>query len=124
MTYDAVVAIVIQFAGPGERPAIFGGMKKGTRPGGLVLLQGYRPEHISNGVGGPPNVAHMYTEDLLRWCFLGWEIEHLVVHDSPINEGPGHRGMSALIDLDRPGRGAGRAHDHQQLPRCCCPLKA
>jgi cyclopropane fatty-acyl-phospholipid synthase-like methyltransferase len=97
--YDAVVAIFIQFASPNERETIFEGMKHALRPGGRVLLQGYRPEQLRYRTGGPPNADNLYTEALLRAAFEGWEIELLTVHDDIIEEGTGHRGMSALIDL-------------------------
>ena len=41
----------------------------------------------------------MYTEVLLREGFADLEILHLASHDDVVDEGPGHRGMSALIDL-------------------------
>ncbi len=97
--YDAVVAIFIQFADPAMRERIFTGMKRATRPGGLLLMQGYRPEQIGYGTGGPSAVENLYTEALLRAAFADWTIEHLETHDSEIEEGPGHKGMSALIDL-------------------------
>ncbi|MHA3842425.1 SAM-dependent methyltransferase [Sphingomonas aestuarii] len=97
--YDAVVAIFIQFAGPSGRAAMLAGMMRATRPGGVILLQGYRPEQLAYGTGGPPVAENMYTEAMLRQAFAGWEVEHLAIHDSVIEEGPGHSGMSALIDL-------------------------
>ena len=75
------------------------GMMRATRPGGVILLQGYRPEQLAYGTGGPPVAENMYTEPMLRQAFAGWEIERLVIHDSVIEEGSGHSGMSALIDL-------------------------
>jgi SAM-dependent methyltransferase len=97
--FDAVAAIFVQFAPPPLRAAMFEGMRHTTRPGGLVLLQGYRPEQIAYGTGGPPDPAFLYTEAMLRDAFAGWSVESLHVHDSEISEGAGHRGMSALIDL-------------------------
>jgi hypothetical protein len=41
----------------------------------------------------------MYTESMLRKEFAEMEILQLVEHDGEINEGTGHKGMSALIDL-------------------------
>lgn len=97
--YDAVVAIFIQFADPAMRERIFTGMKRATKPGGLILMQGYRPEQIGYGTGGPSAVENLYTEELLRTAFDGWTTEHLEAHDSAIEEGAGHKGMSALIDI-------------------------
>jgi SAM-dependent methyltransferase len=103
--FDLVVAIFIQFAPPGPRERIFAGMKRALRPGGLLIMEGYRPEQVGRGTGGPPWPEHMYTEGLLRDAFADLEILHLEAHDSVIQEGSGHAGLSALIDLvaRRPG---------------------
>jgi SAM-dependent methyltransferase len=97
--FDAVVAIFIQFAGPGLRERLFAHMAAALRPGGLLLMQGYRPEQLAYGTGGPPDAANMYTEPLLREAFAAFEILVLRVHDSALSEGKAHHGMSALIDL-------------------------
>ncbi len=98
-SYDAVVAIFIQFAAPEARARIFEGMRAALAPGGLLILQGYRPEQLAYGTGGPSQVENLYTEPLLRESFAGLEILHLASHDDEVDEGPAHRGMSALIDL-------------------------
>lgn len=107
--FDVVAAIFIQFAGPDLRAAIFRGIAETLRPGGLLLLQGYRPEQLGYGTGGPPHAENMYTADMLRTAFAGFEILHLEEHDAAISEGQGHHGLSALVDLvaRKPGRPAG-----------------
>ena len=97
--YDVVVAIFIQFATPEQRAQLFARIKKCLKPGGLLLLQGYTPRQLEYGTGGPPVAENMYTEPLLRKAFADMEILHLAEHDSEINEGSGHKGMSALIDI-------------------------
>ena len=97
--YDAVVAVFIQFAPPEMRAKLFGWMADAIRPGGLLLLHGYAPRQIDNGTGGPPFVENMYTEDLLRTAFDGWEILRIADYDAVIEEGTGHSGQSALVDL-------------------------
>lgn len=97
--FDVVAAIFIQFARPDLRAAIFQGIKRTLTPGGLLLLQGYRPEQLRYGTGGPPHAENMYTAAILRTAFAGFEILHLEEHDSVISEGRGHHGMSALVDL-------------------------
>ncbi len=97
--YDVVAAIFVQFAGPELRERMFQGMKDALLPGGLLLLQGYRPEQIEYATGGPKQRENMYTEALLRASFSDLEILHLASHDDLVDEGPGHSGMSALIDL-------------------------
>ncbi len=97
--YDVVVAIFIQFLTPAQRPMVFDGMQRTLRPGGRLLLHGYRPEQVALGTGGPPDPTHMYTEALLREAFAAMEIERLESYDADIREGIGHAGQSALIDL-------------------------
>ena len=97
--YDVIAAIFIQFAAPAERDFIFRGMVGALRPGGVLLLQGYRPEQLAYGTGGPPFAENLYTEPLLREAFAELDIRHLASHDDIVREGDGHNGMSALIDL-------------------------
>jgi SAM-dependent methyltransferase len=97
--FDAVVGIFIQFVGPDGREQLFAGMKRSLKPGGLLLLEGYRPEQLAYGTGGPPYAENMYTPERLRAAFAGWDIIALNSYDAEIREGAGHHGMSALIDL-------------------------
>lgn len=98
-TYDLVVGVFIQFVGPEGRAAQFAGMKQAVKPGGHVLLHGYTPEQLEFGTGGPPFVENLYTEDMLREAFCDFEIVELRAYEREVDEGAGHSGMSALIDL-------------------------
>jgi 2-polyprenyl-3-methyl-5-hydroxy-6-metoxy-1,4-benzoquinol methylase len=98
-SYDIVLAIFIQFAPPPQRSLLFKTIKRLVKPGGLVVLQGYRPKQIDYKTGGPPQSENMYTEELLRSDFADFHIDHLEEHDSMVDEGCGHSGMSALIDM-------------------------
>ena len=51
--FDVVVAIFVQFAAPAERALMFAGMQRALKPGGLLILQGYRPPQLAYGTGGP-----------------------------------------------------------------------
>ncbi len=97
--YDVVLAVFIQFLAPDHRSTVFAGMKRTLRSGGCLLLHGYRPEQVDYGTGGPPYRENMYTVDFLRQAFGDMSIERLAAYDAVIEEGTGHRGMSALIDL-------------------------
>jgi cyclopropane fatty-acyl-phospholipid synthase-like methyltransferase len=97
--YDMVAAIFIQFVGPDLRAQQFANLKQHLKPGGLLLLQGYRPQQLDYKTGGPSQVENLYTETMLRELCADMEILHLQEHDSVIHEGSGHSGMSALIDL-------------------------
>jgi SAM-dependent methyltransferase len=97
--YDLVVAIFVQFAGPAERPVLFRNMIDALKPGGRLLMQGYTPKQLEYGTGGPSAVENLYTEAMLREAFAALEIERLEAFEEVVDEGAGHRGMSALIDL-------------------------
>ena len=98
-TFDAVVGIFIQFAGPVERLRQIAGMQQAVKPGGVLLLQGYTPKQLEYRTGGPSAVENLYTETLLRELFVDWEIVLLREHEESISEGMAHSGQSALIDL-------------------------
>lgn len=97
--FDLVAGLFIQFAAPDFRDQIFAGMKSTLKPGGILLLHGYHPKQIEYGTGGPPTAANMYTTDLLQSAFSDMDILRLEAYDREVDEGRGHSGMSALIDL-------------------------
>ncbi len=97
--FDVIVAIFIQFASSQERPALHRAIQQALKPGGLLLLQGYTPKQLEYRTGGPSNIDNLYTAVDLRRDFGAMEILQLREHDSEISEGPGHSGLSALVDL-------------------------
>lgn len=96
--FDVVVAIFI-FVEPHERPAFFNNLKGALKPGGLLLMQGYRPEQLNYRTGGPSNASRMYTRAILQDGFGDMAALDIREHDSVVSEGSSHAGMSALIDL-------------------------
>ncbi len=97
--FDVVVAIFVQFVGPAERAVLFERIRSAVKPGGLLLLQGYTPQQLEYGTGGPSAMENLYTAELLEREFSGWEILELREHEDELAEGTGHKGRSALIDL-------------------------
>ncbi len=97
--YDLVVAIFIQFAEPDFRAQIFQGLKRTLKKGGVLLLHGYTPKQIEYRTGGPPYIERMYTKSLLQNAFGDMSILRLEEYERDVQEGCGHSGMSALIDL-------------------------
>jgi SAM-dependent methyltransferase len=97
--FDVIAAIFIQFATPPQRAALFAKFVDWLKPGGILILQGYRPEQLEYATGGPRQAENLYTTDMLRASFAALNIVHLREHDEVILEGSGHAGMSALIDL-------------------------
>jgi SAM-dependent methyltransferase len=107
--FDVIAAIFIQFANPSERARIFAGIKSALKPGGLLLLQGYRPEQLTYNTGGPSAVENLYTEAMLAEAFADLSDLQIRAHDSMTDEGTRHVGMAALIDLVGRRRGEAQA---------------
>jgi SAM-dependent methyltransferase len=97
--FDAVVAIFIQFLTPDERRHVFAAMRNALKRGGLLLIEGYRPEQLNYKTGGPSRVENLYTRAMLEAEFSGLSELRIIEHDSMTREGTGHVGMAALIDL-------------------------
>jgi cyclopropane fatty-acyl-phospholipid synthase-like methyltransferase len=96
--FDVIAAIFTHFAGA-ERDTFFAGLKSALKPGGLLLLQAYRPEQLGYRTGGPPEAERTYTRTILEDAFGDFSGLEIREHDSVISEGSAHVGMSALIDL-------------------------
>jgi len=97
-TFDVIAAIFIHFAGA-ERDMFFANLKAALKPGGLLLMESYRPAQLNYRTGGPPDAERMYTRDLLKAAFNDFAEVDIREYDSVVSEGTAHVGMSALIDL-------------------------
>ena len=98
-TYDAIVAIFIQFADPAMRERIFQNVQRALRPGGVFILQGYTPKQLEYKTGGPSLIEHLYTEEHIRELVGGMQILDLRAYERELSEGARHKGMSALLGL-------------------------
>ena len=97
--FDVVVAVFIQFAAPAQRATVFDGMRRALKRGGLLLIEGYTPKQREYKTGGPSEVENLYTRTLLEQSFSGFASLDIKEYDAEIEEGAGHGGISALIDL-------------------------
>jgi SAM-dependent methyltransferase len=98
-TFDVVAGIFFQFLTPDLRATTFENIIKALKPGGLLLIEGYRPKQLEYKTGGPPHAEQLYTRELLEQSFGDLTSLDIREYDAEINEGTGHAGMSALIDL-------------------------
>ena len=98
-TYDAVIAIFIQFADPAMRERIFQKAHETLKQGGIFILQGYTPKQLEYKTGGPSLIEHLYTEQMIRDLAKDFEILELSVYEKELSEGARHTGMSALLGL-------------------------
>jgi cyclopropane fatty-acyl-phospholipid synthase-like methyltransferase len=97
--FDVIAGIFFQFIEAEHRPRIFKDIRDALKPGGLLLIQGYRPKQLVYKTGGPSRAENLYTRKILEEAFGDFENLSISEHDSEIVEGTGHAGMSALIDL-------------------------
>lgn len=97
--YDLVVGIFFQFLPPEERAQVFDGMIRATKHGGTILVHGYTVDQLEHGTGGPRVAEQLYTEAMLREAFAGCEIVELTSYEKVLEEGAGHSGPSALVDM-------------------------
>lgn len=97
--YDVIAAIFFQFAEPAFRDQIFDGIEAALKPGGLLLLHGYEVRQLGFGTGGPKEADQLYTTQMLQDRFGHWDVLSLRDYDAELQEGQGHSGPSALVDL-------------------------
>lgn len=97
--YDVVAAIFIQFVQPSQLGDLFGKFDQAIEPGGVLMLHGYAPRQVENGTGGPSDPAQLYTLDMLRAAFEGYDVQVARDYDAVLDEGSAHSGPSALIDF-------------------------
>jgi SAM-dependent methyltransferase len=97
--FDVVAEIFTQFSPPAERARKWAGMRRALKRGGLLIVQGYTPKQLQYGTGGPKQIEHLYTRDMLRQAFGDLDDVRIVEEERELQEGPGHSGMSAVIGL-------------------------
>lgn len=98
-SYDAIIAIFIQFADPEMRVRIFKQVHQALKPGGIFILQGYTPKQLEYKTGGPSLIEHLYTEEMIRELSCDFEILDLQCYEKELSEGARHTGMSALLGM-------------------------
>lgn len=94
--WDGIVSIFCHVQ-PEIRADLHRRIVRALKPGGVLLLEGYRPEQIGRGTGGPPRVEMMVDAGMLRRELVGLEFERLEDLEREIHEGGGHVGMGAVV---------------------------
>jgi 2-polyprenyl-3-methyl-5-hydroxy-6-metoxy-1,4-benzoquinol methylase len=98
-SFDAVVAIFIQFADPAMRTRIFQQVHQTLKPSGILISQGHTPKQLIYKTGGPSLIEHLYTEEMIRELSHEFKILDLRCYEKELSEGSRHTGMSALIGM-------------------------
>ncbi len=99
--WDCIAAIWLHLP-EALRKQVHAGLWKSLTPGGIILIEAYRPAHVEyrkeyGSKGGPPTAIHMFSEEILREDFPEGEFELLEDADVVLDEGTGHYGRSATI---------------------------
>jgi SAM-dependent methyltransferase len=97
--FDVVAEIFTQFSTPAQRAQKWAGMRRALKRGGLLIVQGYTPKQLDHGTGGPKQIEHLYTREMLMYAFGDLAEVSIVEEERELNEGAGHSGMSAVIGL-------------------------
>lgn len=98
-SFDLVVSIFAQVFTGDSRKLFHHRLADALVPGGILLLQGYHPRQLTFRTGGPSCIDNLYTAEELAVDFSGLEILYLAEVDRHVEEGAGHVGMSALVEL-------------------------
>jgi SAM-dependent methyltransferase len=97
--FDVVVEIFTQFSSPAERAGKWANMRNALKPGGLLIIAGYRPKQLDYGTGGPKQIENLYTRAMLEEAFPDFHAIHITEEDVEMHEGSAHAGLSAVINL-------------------------
>ena len=71
----------------------------GLKVGGVFLLEAYTPAQLAHGTGGPKDVDLLPTLSGLREELAGLELVHAVECERVVQEGGGHTGLSAVVQV-------------------------
>jgi len=97
--FDLIAGIFFQFTPPDLRSKVFAHIKRALKPGGILLIEGYGPKQLEYKTGGPSELDRLYTPKMLRDAFGDLSELDIKEYDAEVDEGSGHAGMSALVDL-------------------------
>ncbi|PWQ92840.1 class I SAM-dependent methyltransferase [Leucothrix pacifica] len=97
-SWDGIVSIFCHV--PSDiRKALHQKVVTGLRPGGVFILEAYRPEQLAFKTGGPPVADLMMSLDDLKQELAGLEFVHAKALEREIKEGSLHTGMGAVVQI-------------------------
>ncbi len=98
--YDIVAALYLHFFDP-DRPRMHRAMLEALMPGGILILEAFRPEQIEmrkvHHSGGPKTADMLYSIAKLTDDFAGASILLLEEAVVELHEGSRHSGLAAVI---------------------------
>ncbi len=72
---------------------------KGLKPGGVLVLESYRPDQLQYATGGPPVAELMTTAAELAVELEGLQLVHCMELEREVVEGAFHTGMAAVVQV-------------------------
>ncbi|MBO6827115.1 MAG: methyltransferase domain-containing protein [Sneathiella sp.] len=96
--WDAVIAIFAHVPPP-VRGHMFNYIRHALKPGGVIVLEGYTPKQIGRGTGGPPSEEMMFSSEMLKSEFAGFDILKNEEKVRNIREGDHHSGKGAIVQF-------------------------
>jgi SAM-dependent methyltransferase len=97
-TWDAIVSIWCHLPSA-VRARVHSQVVAGLKPGGVFILEAYRPEQLGYGTGGPKEPDLLPTLAVLRQELAGLQFEHATETVRDVREGRGHSGQSAVVQV-------------------------
>jgi SAM-dependent methyltransferase len=97
-SWDAILSIWCHLP-TSLRAKVHAQVVDGLKLGGMFLLEAYRPEQLQFGTGGPKTVDMLPTLAQLREELAGLEFEHAAELEREVEEGQGHAGHSAVVQV-------------------------
>jgi SAM-dependent methyltransferase len=96
--WQGIVSIYAHVAGD-LRARVHAQVERGLAPGGVFVLEAYRPDQIGRGTGGPSEDDRMVNLERLRRELTSLEFVLAREVDREVLEGHRHRGLSSVVQL-------------------------
>ena len=84
---------------PELRQTVHARIAPALAPQGCLLLEGYTPDQLAYGTGGPPSVDLLYHPAMLQQDFSDLTVTWLEAKVRDVSEGSGHTGPGAVVQL-------------------------
>ena len=84
---------------PALRESLHRRVVAALKPGGVILLEGYRPDQLGFGTGGPPSEELMMSAQQLQSDFSALSVTHLQELERDVTEGICHTGEGAVVQM-------------------------
>ena len=96
--WDLIVSIFAHLP-PEVRRDLHTRLPRSLRPGGVLILEAYRPEQAYRDTGGPPDPSRLFDLATLEREIVGLDILMAREIERAVVEGSGHTGPGAVVQL-------------------------